>query len=107
ALEIVPDDAQANNLIGLYWLNLNDAAKAKAQFELSIKKEASNPAAWYYLGLLARSQGDDQTALSNLMKAIQISPNFKPAYELSAQIYEALGDGANAQRFRQAIGQIK
>ena len=107
ALEIVPDDAQANNLIGLYWLNQNDAAKAKAQFELSIKKEASNPAAWYYLGLLARSQGDDQTALSNLMKAIQISPNFKPAYELSAQIYESLGDGANAQRFRQAIGQIK
>jgi len=106
-LEIVPDDSQANNLIGLYWLNKNDATKAKAQFELSIKKEASNPGAWYYLGLIARSQGDNQTALNNLMKAIQISPNFKPAYELSAQIYESLGDNANAQRFRAAIGQIK
>jgi Tfp pilus assembly protein PilF len=41
------------------------------------------------------------------MKAIQISPNFKPAYELSAQIYESLGDNANAQRFRAAVGQIK
>ncbi len=107
ALEIVPDDAQANNLIGIYWLNKNDAAKAKAQFELSIRKEASNPGAWYYLGLIARSQGDNQTALSNLMKAIQISPNFKPAYELSAQIYESEGDGANAQRFRGAMGQMK
>lgn len=106
-LEIVPDDAQANNLIGIYWLNKNDANRAKAQFELSIKKEASNPAAWYYLGLLARSQGDNQTALSNLMKAIEVSPNFKPAYELSAQIYESLGDGANAQRFRAAVGQIR
>lgn len=106
-LEIVPDDAQANNLIGIYWLNKNDANRAKAQFEVSIKKEASNPAAWYYLGLLARSQGDNQTALTNLMKAIEISPNFKPAYEMSAQIYEGLGDGANAQRFRAAIGQLR
>ncbi len=106
-IEICPDDAQANNLIGLYWLNKNDAAKAKAQFELSIKKEASNPAAWYYLGLMARGQGDNQTALSNLMKAIQLSPNFKPAYELSAQIYETMGDGARAQQFRTALGQMK
>ncbi len=106
-LSICPDDAQANNLVGLYWLNKNDAAKAKAQFELSIKKEASNPGAWYYLGLLARSQGDNQTALNNLMKAIQISPNFKPAYELSAQIYESQGDMENAQRFRAAIGQLR
>jgi Flp pilus assembly protein TadD len=106
-LEICPDDAQGNNLIGLYWLNKNDANKAKAQFELSIKKESSNPAAWYYLGLISRSQGDNQTALSNLMKAIQVAPNFKPAYELSAQIYEGMGDGANAQQFRAALGQIK
>ncbi len=106
-IEICPDDAQANNLIGLYWLNKNDAAKAKAQFELSLKKESSNPGAWYYLGLIARSKGDQQTALSNLMKAIQIAPNFKPAYELSAQIYESMGDGANAERFRAALGQMK
>ena len=82
-------------------------AKAKAQFELSIKKEASNPGAWYYLALIARTNGDNQTALSNLMKAIQISPTFKPAYELSAQIYESQGDGANAQRFRAAMAQMK
>lgn len=104
-LEISPDDAQANNLIGLYWLNKNDVNKAKSQFEVSIKKEASNPGAWYYLAIIARSQGDNQTALSNLMKAIQISPNFKPAYELSAQIYESMGDAGNAQRFRAAMGQ--
>ncbi|MFN0212847.1 MAG: tetratricopeptide repeat protein [Saprospiraceae bacterium] len=106
-IEICPDDAQANNLVGLYWLNKNDATKAKAQFELSIKKESSNPAAWYYLAIIARSQKDDQTALNNLMKAIQISPSFKPAYELSAQIYESMGDGARAQQFRAALGQLK
>lgn len=107
ALEISPNDVQANNLIGLYWLNKNDATKAKAQFELTLKKEPSSEISWYYLALIARGQQDEQTALNNLMKAIQLSPNFKPAYELSAQIYDAMGDGARAQQFRAAAGQIK
>jgi Tfp pilus assembly protein PilF len=107
ALEISPDDVQANNLIGMYWLYKNDGAKAKSQFELALKKEPSNPAAWYYLAMIARSQGDNQTALNNLMSAIKIAPNFKPAYELSAQIYEAQGNPQAAQQFRAALGQIK
>jgi Tfp pilus assembly protein PilF len=37
------------------------------------------------------------------MKAIQIAPNFKPAYEMSAQIYDALGDSGRAQQFRNAV----
>jgi Tfp pilus assembly protein PilF len=103
AMEIAPDDVQANNLIGLYYLNKNDPSKAKAQFELAIRREPSNATAWYFLGDLARRNGDNQSALNNLMKAIQIAPNFKPAYELSAQIYEAMGDRARAQQFRDAI----
>lgn len=107
ALEISPDDVQANNLIGMYWMYKNDAGKAKAQFEAALKKEPSNPAAWYYLATIARSQGDNQTALTNLMSAIKIAPNFRPAYELSAQIYEAQGNPQAAQQFRAALGQMK
>lgn len=107
ALEISPDDVQANNLIGMYWLQKNDVAKAKSQFEAALKKEPSNPAAWYYLALIARSEGDNQTALNNLMSAIKIAPNFRPAYELSAQIYEAEGNPQAAQQFRAALGQMK
>jgi Tfp pilus assembly protein PilF len=107
ALSISPDDVQANNLIGMYWLYKNDGAKAKSQFEAALKKEPSNPAAWYYLAMIARSQGDNQTALNNLMAAIKVAPNFKPAYELSAQIYESQGNMQAAQQFRAAIQQIK
>ena len=107
ALEITPDDSQANNLIGMYWLYKDDAAKAKAQFEYSIRRDASNPAAWYYLAIIARSQGDNQTALNNLMSAIRIAPSFRQAYELSAQIYESVGEPERAQQFRAAMGRIK
>lgn len=103
ALEITPDDSQANNLIGLYYITKNDIAHAKAQFELAIKREPSNATAWYFLADIARRNGDAQSALSDLMKAIQIAPNFKPAYEMSAQIYDALGDHARAQQFRAAV----
>ncbi len=104
AMQIAPDDSQANNLVGLYYLNKNDATRAKAQFELAIKREPSNATAWYFLGDIARRNGDAQTALNNLMKAIQIAPNFKPAYEMSAQIYDALGENSRAQQFRNALG---
>jgi len=103
ALEIAPDDTQANNLIALYYLSKNDTQRAKSQFELAIKREPSNATAWYFLGDIARRGGDPQTALNNLMKAIQIAPNFKAAYEMSAQIYDSMGDKARAQQFREAI----
>ncbi|MBK7936569.1 MAG: tetratricopeptide repeat protein [Lewinellaceae bacterium] len=105
ALEITPDDSQANNIIGMYWLYKDNAAKAKEQFEYSIRKDSNNPAAWYYLAIIARSQGDNQTALNNLMSAIRTAPTFRQAYELSAQIYESVGDPERARQFRAAMGQ--
>jgi tetratricopeptide (TPR) repeat protein len=99
-LEISPNDTQANNLIGMYWMNKEDLGKAKAQFELAIKREPDNAAAWYYLALIASKQGNMQAALANLQKALDIAPNFKQAYELAAQIYEASGDAARAQQIR-------
>jgi tetratricopeptide (TPR) repeat protein len=105
ALKISPNDMTAGNLLGLYWVNKNDAGRAKAQFEQNLKREASNPLAWYYLGVIARAQNDTQTALRNLMKAIEVAPNFVAAYELSAQIYDELGQPDRAQQFRAALQQ--
>lgn len=107
ALSVSPGDAQANNIIGMYWLQKGDVAQARTQFERALKLEPSNAAAYYYLALIARSQGDTQTALNDLMKAIQTAPNFKAAYELSAQIYESMGNPSAAQQFREAMSQIK
>ena len=102
-LDIAPNDMQASNLIGLYWLNKNEGEKAKAAFEAAIKKEPSNPGAWYYLAIIAQVSGDNPTAIKHLDKAIQAAPNFRPAYELAARIYEGMGDAAQAKRIRAAM----
>jgi len=102
-LDIAPDDMQASNLVGLYWLNKNEGEKAKAAFEEAVKKEPGNPGAWYYLAIIAQVSGDNETAIRDLDKAIKASPGFKPAYELAARIYEGMGDAARAQKIRAAM----
>ena len=103
ALQISPDDSQANNLIGLYWLEKNDVGKARMQFEKAVAAEPSNAVALYYLGNISFSQNNASAALKYLYKAIETAPNFKPAYELSAKIYESMGDMQRAQQFRAAM----
>ncbi|TNE69716.1 MAG: tetratricopeptide repeat protein, partial [Bacteroidetes bacterium] len=107
ALAISPDDIQANNLIGLYGLSKGDVVKAVSVFQAALKREPSNPSAYYYLAMIAQREGNNQAALNLLMKAIQSGPTFKLAYELSARIYESMGNQAAAQRFRATMQQIK
>ncbi|MFN0013876.1 MAG: tetratricopeptide repeat protein [Saprospiraceae bacterium] len=107
ALQISPADEQANNVIGLYWLTKDDVAQAKAQFLTAVRLEPSNPTAYYYLALIAQREGDNITAINHLREAIKAAPTFKPAYELSAQLYDAIGNPQAAQQFRAAIQQIK
>jgi Tfp pilus assembly protein PilF len=103
SLEINPDDSQTNNIIGLILLNKNDLAGAKRQFENSIKLESSNAGAYFYLAKIAQGSGDNNGAMSNIMKCINIAPNYKPAYELGAAISDAQGNAAQAAQFRAAI----
>ncbi len=102
-IEISPDDMQANNMIGLYWLNKNDGKKAKEAFTLALKREPSNPGACYYLAIIAQAEGNNTGALNYIDKAIQLSPNLSPAYELAAKIYESMGNAQQAQRIRAAM----
>lgn len=107
ALEISPDDSQSNNQLGMYWIQKNDLAKAKTQFEYSVKMEPSNPGAFYYLALIAMEQKHPDDALAYLQKAINASPTFRPAYELAIQIHEQSGNTAQANQIRAMLKQLK
>ncbi len=106
-LDISPDDSQCNNLIGMYWVEKNDLAKAKAQFEYSAKMEPSNPTAFYYLALIAVEQNNVNLALEYLQKSIEANPSFRPAYELAIRINEQSGNKAQADRLRAFLQQLK
>jgi cytochrome c-type biogenesis protein CcmH/NrfG len=91
----------------MYWLQKNDMAKAKSQFEYSVKIEPSNPGGFYYLALIAAEQRDAGAALAYLQKSINANPSFKPAYELAIRIHEQSGNTDQANRIRAMIQQIK
>jgi hypothetical protein len=107
ALTITPSAAEANNLIAMYWIEKNDMAKAKAQFELSAKREPDNGAAFYYLALIAYSEQNQQLAMDYLKKTLAVAPMYRPAYELALRIYEESGDTQQAQRIRGMLQRLK
>ncbi|MEY3243188.1 MAG: hypothetical protein RIR11_4627 [Bacteroidota bacterium] len=106
-LAVSPDDSQCNNLLGMYWIEKNDLAKAKTQFEYSAKMETSNPGAFYYLAIIAVQQNEGNNALAYLEKAIQANPSFKPACELAIRICDQMGNSNQGQRWRNYLQQLK
>ncbi len=97
-LELAPSDMQANNMLGLYYLQMRDFNGAKNQFLTAVKKEEQNATAWYYLAAISNQTGDNNTALSYLEKCLKYAPKFGAAYELAAAIYESQGNAAAAQQ---------
>ncbi|MCS7037148.1 MAG: tetratricopeptide repeat protein [Saprospiraceae bacterium] len=107
ALSISPADDVANNILGLYWLSLGNTGQAKNQFLGATKLEPGAPMPYYYLALIAQREGNTAEALKHLDKLLQLAPGFRPAYELGAQLYEAVGNAQAAQQFRQAAQQLQ
>ncbi|MFN4081891.1 MAG: tetratricopeptide repeat protein, partial [Saprospiraceae bacterium] len=107
ALSITPDETQASNLIGMYYMYQNRNAEAKAHFEKSLRQEPANAGAWYYLAVIASNQRDFSGALNCLNKATEVNPNFRMAYELAANIYEQQGNPQRAAQIRAAVQNMR
>lgn len=106
-LELQPDNLQAINLKGLYYLRTGQEAKAIETMEASLVIEPKNSVAFYYIALIQQNKKNLPEALKNARKSIEVNPKFKEGYALVAQIFEAMGDTKNAERFRGAIKRIK
>lgn len=103
-LEIAPDHTQAINLTGLVLMQKGEFAAASKHFEAATRRDASNAGAWYYLAMIKANQNDNQSALKALQKCIEQAPNFKPAIELAAQIYQKMGNTAQAEQLLKSLG---
>ena len=70
-----PKFISAYNGMGLAYLDLEDNAQAKSQFETAVKLDERYAGSWLNLGRLEISQNDFAAAESDLDKAASIRPN--------------------------------
>lgn len=107
ALELEPENLQAINLKGLFYLRTGQEDKAVETMQASLEFEPKNSVAYYYMALVDKNKKNLKSALANARKAIEVNPKFREGYNLVAQIYEESGNSEQAQRFRQAASRVK
>lgn len=90
---------------GLVALRENRPNDAYALFDQCTQLNYRNVSGYYYKGLILDAQKNYSAALEQVNKAIEFAPQFKPAYQLAAQILQNSGDPQSAQRYLQAIQQ--
>lgn len=106
ALEIEAENLQAMNLLALYYLRTNQIAPAQEILNRSLEFEPRNSVAYYYLAIIDQNSNNLSLALERALKSIEVNNKFREGYQLVAQIYEAMGDQQNAQRYLQAFQKL-
>jgi tetratricopeptide (TPR) repeat protein len=66
--------------------------------------EPANPAPYYHLAQLYRTQGKREAALGLLLEAVRLDAGFAKAHVALAQMYAVAGDSAAAWRHARASG---
>ena len=105
-LGIEPESLGALNYIGLYHIRNGNIGEAEKAFKSTINLESKNAFGYYYLAIIENQRKNTDAALKYARSAIEANGKFKPAYNLSAQLYEAKGDPATAKKFRDAMARI-
>ena len=75
AIAAYPKFVSAHNYLGLAYLDVDDAARAKSEFETAASLDQKFAGSFLNLGRLALSQNNYVTAGSNLEKAATLLPN--------------------------------
>jgi tetratricopeptide (TPR) repeat protein len=97
-LKLQPDDARGQLLLGYVLLKGKQYAEARELLENSIQKGAGTPEAFYYLGLIAQGQNEDERAIEFFQKSIQLAPSFAHVHIALGATYMKLKDYTRAQQ---------
>ncbi len=97
AIATYPKFVSAHNDLGLAYLDLDDAERARSEFELASKLDDKFPGSFLNLGRLALSQMDYAAAQADLTRAVALQP--RNASTLTALAYAQHG----AHKEREAI----
>lgn len=101
ALKLHPQYVEAENNLGLAWLELSHPEKAQAAFQSAIDWQGNSPAdaqPFLNLGTLLADQNTFDKAIPYLVKAAALSPDNPKVHEELAQVYTARQDLPQAQK---------
>ncbi|MEA1991780.1 MAG: tetratricopeptide repeat protein [Thermodesulfobacteriota bacterium] len=91
-LEADPQCAKVCQARAIAYLRLNDTDAAIRDIDVAIKCEPENARLYYHKGgILFKAEILDE-ALKCLTQAIDLAPEYAPAYALRSEVYECLGD---------------
>jgi tetratricopeptide (TPR) repeat protein len=97
-LSLRPADAQGQLHLGYVLLKQKRHAEARALLEQSLQAGAGGtPEAFYYLGLIAQGQNEDERAIGLFEKSLQLAPTFGHVHVALGSTYLKLKDYARAQ----------
>lgn len=99
-LKLRPDDAQGQLLLGYVLLRQKQYGDARALLEKNIQQGPGTPEAFYYLGLIAQGQNEDERAIEFFEKSIKLEPSFAHSHIALGATYLKLKD---YERARQAL----
>ena len=106
AIKIVPDNQNALNFMGYYHFTAGNLNEARPYFIKAGKLHQTNATAYYYLGRIELMQNNHSAALERAKDCINANGNFPNCYQLAAEVYQGMGDQANAQRYLDAFNKL-
>jgi len=98
ALEVQPQNSQAEMYLGYVLYKQKKFSEARIYLEKTIKADATVPESFYYLGLIVQEENEDERAIALLEKAVQVSPTFANAHVALGASYLKLKDYLRAQK---------
>lgn len=90
ALNLNPDLVDAYYHLSLAYTGLNDLDTASDHIELFLHYHSDSAVGHFQAAILSKRMGNKDSALSSLVEAINLNPDFGAAYSLMGQIYHDL-----------------
>ena len=91
ALEIAPDDPEANYSLGMVFAQIDDRAKAFEHLQRALKARPDYPEALNNLGILYLMTRRRDEAVASFEQCIRVAPGFDQAYLNLARVYALEG----------------
>lgn len=107
ALSISPDFVEAMIAKARLLMSIGEHEAALTLAETAVRTEPENYAALTLSGELALATDSLFTALDRLLAAISLNGNEPLAYELVSEVYKAVGDNAEAKKYKKMAAKLR